>query len=96
MASDIYELSFINFCNKNNKHIFYITIKNNGQIIISKKNNDLIIDVIFWENKNINTFNDLKSLNIFLSYNNLQNIKSINDISIEHNLNIEHFKKIFL
>jgi len=94
MASDIYELTFIDYFETSNKCIFYITINNKGQIIISKKNKNLIIDVILWNHEKVNTFNSLELLNEFLLDNEFPTIHYINDVSINCK-NYEYFDDLF-
>ncbi len=66
MDKYIYKLTHID-SNIHMNCIYYVTIDNLGQIIINKKNNNkYLIDVIFWENTEINSFDSVELLNEFL------------------------------
>ena len=65
MDKYIYKLTHID-SNINNNYIYYVTIDNIGQIIFNIKNKKYLIDVIFWEKDNINSFDNLELLNEFL------------------------------
>jgi hypothetical protein len=47
-------------------YIYYVTIDNIGQIIFNIKNKKYLIDVIFWEQTEINSFDNVELLNEFL------------------------------
>jgi hypothetical protein len=47
-------------------YIYYVTIDNIGQIIFNIKNKKYLIDVIFWEHTEINSFDNVELLNEFL------------------------------
>ena len=65
MDKYIYKLTHID-TNTHNNYIYYVTIDNIGQIIFNIKNKKYLIDVIFWDKDNINSFNNLELLNEFL------------------------------
>ena len=65
MDKYIYKLTHID-SNINNNYIYYVTIDNIGQIIFNIKNKKYLIDVIFWDKDNINSFDNLELLNEFL------------------------------